>query len=377
MVIVFVVDTFCEVLNGTTMTAQRFVKGLRERGHEVRVLAIGEPGPDNYYVNEAHYGFISKLGHASGIGFAKFDRAVARQALDGADVVHFLLPLPFEMQVLKVAQEMGVPHSAAYHMQPENMSYIMHMNKVPGFNTFLYNLYNKVFFKHFRHIHCPSQFIARELQKHQYEAKLYVISNGVGENFVPAETYREPDPDLYHILMIGRLNPEKRQEVLIDAVAHSKYKDKIQIHFAGIGNTKKHLIEKGRILKHPPTIDFYDQKDLIDLMHNSDLYVHTAVVEIEAIACLEALSAGMVPVICNSEMSATTQFALDARSLFRADDPRDLAEKIDYWIEHPEEKKEMSQKYAESGKHYQLQDSITKMEYMLTECIRDFQEREG
>ena len=76
-------------------------------------------------------------------------------------------------------------------------------------------------------------------------------------------------------------------------------------------------------------------------------------------------------------MSATVQFALDARSLYRADDPRDLAEKIDYWIEHPEEKKEMSQKYAESGKKYQLEDSITKMEYMLTECIRDFQERES
>ena len=42
--------------------------------------------------------------------------------------------------------------------------------------------------------------------------------------------------------------------------------------------------------------------------------------------------------ICDAPKSATVQFALDENSLFRADDPKDFAAKIDYWIEHPKEK---------------------------------------
>ena len=43
--------------------------------------------------------------------------------------------------------------------------------------------------------------------------------------------------------------------------------------------------------------------------------------EIEAIACIEAFSCGLVPVIAGSEQSATPQFALDERSLFNAGRP--------------------------------------------------------
>lgn len=53
---------------------------------------------------------------------------------------------------------------------------------------------------------------------------------------------------------------------------------------------------------------------------------------------MEALACGLVPVIANSPLSATPQFALDDRSLFQAGNAGDLADKIDYWIEHPEER---------------------------------------
>ncbi len=69
-------------------------------------------------------------------------------------------------------------------------------------------------------------------------------------------------------------------------------------------------------------------------MAMSDLYVHAADVEIEAIACLEAVASGLVPVIADSPLSATSQFALDHRSLFEAGNVAILAERIDWWYEH-------------------------------------------
>lgn len=62
--------------------------------------------------------------------------------------------------------------------------------------------------------------------------------------------------------------------------------------------------------------------------------------EIEAISCMEAFASGLVPVIANSAKSATPQFALDERSLFTAGDSGDLTQKIDYWLEHEDERRE-------------------------------------
>lgn len=375
LVIVFVVDVYSDLKNGTTMTAHRFVEALRDRGHEVRVLAIGDPAPDNYFVKEAQYGFASNIGHGQGFSFAKFDEETARRALDGADVAHFLLPLPFEIRVRKVAEKMGVPCSAAFHLQPENASRILHIEKVAGIDNSLYKMLYHMFYKHFRHIHCPSRFIAGELKKHGYKGKMYVISNGVDDDFRPMKTEKVTDPNLFNILMTGRLSPEKNQAILIDAVKLSKYADKIQIYFAGDGPCKNNLIKRGAELPKPPIIRFYTQSDLIRLINSCDLYVHTATVEIEAIACLEALTCGLVPVICNSPMSATVQFAQDDRSLFRLNDPKDLAAKIDFWIEHPEQKALLSQQYALYGDQFRVSDSVKKAEFMFQETIADYQGR--
>jgi len=105
-------------------------------------------------------------------------------------------------------------------------------------------------------------------------------------------------------------------------------------------------------------------------MQNCDLYVHTATIEIEAIACLESMATGLVPVIANSEKSATRQFALDKRSLFETENPRDLARKIDYWIEHPAERQEMSDAYAHSAEQYRMQKSVKRWKKCSTMLLR-------
>ena len=62
---------------------------------------------------------------------------------------------------------------------------------------------------------------------------------------------------------------------------------------------------------------------------------------------MEAFACGLVPVIADSPRSATPQFALDERSLFPAGDTDVLAERIDWWLEHPEERREMGRQARE------------------------------
>ena len=88
-------------------------------------------------------------------------------------------------------------------------------------------------------------------------------------------------------------------------------------------------------------------------------------------SCMEAFACGLVPVIADSPRSATPQFALDERSLFPAGDSDALAQRIDWWIEHPEERKDMELRYAEHAKQYALEKSIQQTEEMFRMAIEE------
>ena len=124
-------------------------------------------------------------------------------------------------------------------------------------------------------------------------------------------------------------------------------------------------------LPNPIVMNFYEPERLLDILHMADLYVHTSDAEIEAMSCMEAFACGLVPIIADSPRSATPQFALDERSLFPAGDSDVLAKRIDWWIEHPEERKEMELRYAEHAKQYALDRSIQQTEEMFRMAIAE------
>lgn len=373
MKIVVVIDLYDYLTNGTVMTAYRFVEELKKKGHEVRVVATGAKGENCFEVPERYIPLATEVAKLQQIRFGKPEVETLMNAFQGADLVHFYLPFKLEKKGRKIAEKMGIPTTAAFHLQPENVTYNAGLKWSKLAPKVLYATFRNRFFKYFDHIHCPSVFIADQLRKHGYKAKLHAISNGVDRDFVPAENKKVLDPEHINILMVGRYANEKRQDVLIKACAKSKYADKIHLTLAGKGpNLPRYKKLAEKYLKNPVTFGFYSKEELLPLIQNQDLYVHAADVEIEAIACIEAFACGIVPIIANSPKSATPQFALDDRSLFKAGNAQDLADKIDYWIEHPDELKEMGDKYVEHGKKYSIDYSIAKAEEMFKEAIADY-----
>lgn len=374
MKILLVMDQFDHTNNGTTMSAVRFAESLKKHGHEVRIVSTGKESPDKYVVRSYHFPpVVKQIIQNQGMTLAKPSREVLKKAIIWADIVHFLMPFPLSIQGAKIARELSVPATAAFHVQPENITYTLKINKVEKINTALYQGFKNIFYNQFSHIHCPSNFIAEELRKNGYTAKLHVISNGVDSDFY----FRKIDkiPLLrgkFVILMVGRLANEKRQDLLIEAAGLSKYRDQICLILAGQGPKKKFYEKAGEKLPNKVLIDFFDKEKLRDIIAMSDLYVHTADAESEAISCIEAFCSGLVPVISNSPKSATSQFALNNRCLFNAGDPYDLAAKIDYFIEHPKEKRLLEREYAVYGKQYNIEDCVYKMEEMFKEAIDEY-----
>ena len=377
MKILIVIDQYDNLSNGTTISAKRFVDGLRKDGNEVQILSTGKDEEDK--VSLKTYKFpkiIDKYFKANEMVFARPDEEVMRNVFKDQDVIHFYMPFRLAKKGVKVAEEMHIPHTTAFHVQPENITYTMGLGTHHHLNDTIYT-YFRNYFNKFRHIHCPSNFIANRLKEHGYTAKLHVISNGVGEEFKYDRKEKPQElKDKIVITMVGRYAPEKRQDVLIETIKKSKYENKIQLVLAGKGLCYEQYEKQGENLTNKPILKFYPKDELVDLLSYTDIYVHSADAEIEAISCLEAIACGNVPIISNSNESATVQFAMDEDSLFEHGNSDDLASKIDYFLDNPKVLEEKRKAYSEFANQFRIEKSEKIMEEMFREEIEDYKKLE-
>lgn len=367
MKILIAIDTYQTNNNGTSISAQRYAEVMRKHGHEVRILSVDS---EHYRLAERHIYPFDHLIHKHGFRFAnslsKCSTEVIREAVTWCDMVHCMMPFMLSNRVKRMADEVGRPATAAFHIQPENLTSSAGLGKVTWITDATYRLFYHMVYKHFRHVHTPSQFMADELVKHGYDMHLYPISNGIDPSFRYNKVEKDASlRDKIVIVMTGRLSHEKRQDLLLKAVKESKYADRIQIIFAGKGPLYDYYKRLGDKLPLKPIFGYYNRQQLQDLLSQTDLYVHASDMESEAIGCIEAFAMGLVPIISDSSLSATRQFALDDRSLFEAGNSKSLAERIDYWLEHEEERREMEVRYAEHAIHYHLEPCVERFEQML------------
>ena len=164
MKILLVIDQFDAANNGTTISAKRFATHLREHGNEVRVVSTGAPSEDKYVVAEWKSPIGEKLIKSQGMAFGKPEIDVLENAISWAEVVHFMMPFTLSIEGLKVCQKLGVPHTAAFHVQPENITSSIGLKDATLVNKALYHTFRDVFYNYFKHIHCPSHFIANQLK---------------------------------------------------------------------------------------------------------------------------------------------------------------------------------------------------------------------
>ena len=372
MKILIAADVLGEENNGTTIACMNLVRYLRSMGDEVRIICTDKDkiGVPNYYVvPELNLGpIINKIVAKNNVSLAKPDKNIILKALEGVDIVHVMMPFALGIKTCELAKQQGIPVTAGFHVQAENFTAHIKMMNLSFVNTLTYKHFFKKLYSKVDAIHYPTEFIRDTFEEVIGErTNSYVISNGVNDQYRKEDVIRRAPYDKYfNILTIGRYSREKSHHLLIKAVANSKYKDNIRLIFAGQGPYKKNyerLAKKYHLVT--PIMKFYDRKELVNAINSSDLYVHPAEIEIEAISCLEAITCGIVPVINNSKRSATKAFALTDKNLFDCNSIKDLTNKIEYWYEHPIEKEECSNQYLGYTKQYEQNNCMKAMREML------------
>jgi len=371
MKICIVADVLGEPNNGTTLACLNLINHLQVCGHEVRVLCSDSDkrGIDNYYIVPVlSLGPINPYLRKNSVSLSKPDKKVVREALDGVDICHLMTPFALARSALKVCRERSIPVTAGFHCQAENVSaHIKLMNNKLA-NRTIYHEFYRHFYKHVDAIHYPTQFIRDTFEKSVGKTTNgYVISNGVNDIFKKEAV---PKRD-YQILFSGRYSKEKSHSTLLQAVAKSRYRDRITLVLAGQGPREKQIRRLASKLGLKNIVmKFYKREELVKVINESSLYVHPAKIEIEAISCLEAIRCGLVPVIADSPRSATPAFALGKNNLFECGNADDLASKIDYWFDHPEETARCSESYLGFTEQFAQITCMEKMESMLEEVVK-------
>lgn len=385
MNIVFVIDMIGAQNNGTTITAMRTAKVLKDHGHQVRFIGFVPKDHsdlsdyDIMETDEMNFGPFNNVIHENGMILSKIskeDYPKIRDFIKDADVVHLLMPFHLESQLRVLAKSMNIAVTSAMHVQPENVSYNIGLGHIRLVNSFIYWFFRHNMYRYTRNVHTPSMMMKDQMIHHHYTNDIFPISNGVSSRFVPAVREKPEElKDKFVILMIGRFSGEKRQDLIIKAIGKSKYNSRIQLILCGQGPLKKKLENlSDKYLKNPCLFKFVNQDQLYDIINYSDLYIHSSDAESEAIACIEAFSCGKVPIISDSKVSATNHFAKDERCLFKAGDPLSLRDRIDYFIEHPEVIKTLSPIYVEYGETFVLDNCVKQLEDMFEKAIYENQE---
>lgn len=384
MKILFVINNLYVKGNGLDASARRTMHELRKAGHDVRVLSgpnknAAQPQPD-FPLKEFRFPLFQGIIESQGFSYAASDMQVIEKAVRWADVIHLEEAFVLEIKVRKVAERLGKPITATYHLHPENITHSLGPLRYSKLvNRTILRTFRNLVYNHCDYIQCPTENVMDRLRRYHIHSKLEVISNGIIPDACtrpqePPEDYLDPSRPL-RVVYIGRLSKEKDQPSLLKAMQYCAHAGRIQLIFAGIGPCAKRyrkmaqkLYEKG-IVGYEPQFVFLDRDGLRDLAAGADLCVHCATIEVEGLSIMEAMQQGAVPVIAEGRYTGTSQFALNRRCKFPEKNPEALANRIDYWLSHPEERWKMGHRYAQEMEKYNISLSVKQLAALFQKAI--------
>ena len=209
MNITVVCDVLGEETNGTTIATTNLIKYLQSQNHNVKILCADadKKGLPNYYVvPNLNLGPFNEIVKKNNVTLAKPQDDIIRESLKDAEAVHIMLPFILGRRALKIAKEMGLPVTAGFHAQAENLSCHFRLQNWNFLNKAIYKNFYNHFYNRVDAIHFPTQFIREQFEKSiRKETNGYIISNGVNLHIQKKDIEKPAEfKDKFVVLSVGR-----------------------------------------------------------------------------------------------------------------------------------------------------------------------------
>lgn len=269
------------------------------------------------------------------------------------DVVHIQDHYPLCYYALRIAREHNVKVIGTNHFMPDNIApivpWIARFKR--SFNWLLWwwmlRLYNRLDIAT-----APSKTAVDVLKRQKIKVPVYPITCGVDlERFHPdpaidRSTWRRRyglAEDKIIFLFVGRVDGEKRLDVLIHAL-HQLKRDDIQLVIAGTGANVSRLNELAERLELGDKVCFtgyIPNEHLPSLLNSVDVFAMPSIAELLSIATLEAMATARPVLLANALALPELVKHGENGYLFNPGDAQDAAHYMSLLADHPERWLEM------------------------------------
>lgn len=329
MKIAIATAVYYPMINGVAVFSHNLAAGLADRGHEVMVLCPSQTGNNHtsiiddvetvylksiqakIYPDQIHQ--VPKkrrLFYRHGFRVSVFPKREIKKALDKfrPDVVHVQVSDPIGLSVVAYARKRGIPVVTTEHNQPDVITDPLHM---PGF---VKKPVDALLSAYFVNRQSKSDFVTMPTKQaidnlilsrgKEFNVPVAAVSNGVDlANFKPGKVsdkiYKkyEIPKDRPIVLYVGRVDPEKKVGLIIDAFKKAREKvPKALLIVVGDGVDKSRLERKVKEEGISENVRFLGRvlpPDLYELYKIGSLFATASEIETQGIVLIEAAATGL------------------------------------------------------------------------------------
>ena len=306
-------DTYAPQINGVSISLQLISEGLQRAGHQVTIFAPRIPGytddkpgivrlPSLKYLNDPPI-------YVAVLGTPRSTWSLTRKHFD---VLHAHSPLTVGLLAYFTASTKNLPLIYTYHTSITDYTHYLKIIGGTGvirhaarwFSTTSTNLGDQIV--------VPSPKFHRLLLEQKVTKPIHTIPNGIDlSHFKAAKnpgSFRSRlgiKPDAPILLSVGRVDPEKRLDFLIDAFV--RLADRIpnaHLVFAGDGSARKKLEAHAANTTVSDRIHFLgmvNRVELPDLLHDATVFLSASTTEVHPISVIEAIASSLPLVAVQDE----------------------------------------------------------------------------
>jgi glycosyltransferase involved in cell wall biosynthesis len=233
----------------------------------------------------------------------------------------------------------------------------------------------------------PSETAAAILRQQPIHIKVVAVSNGVQlERFKRDDSIKQAairrkyglDAEKKIFLFVGRLEAEKRADLLIEALGLLGRED-AQVAIVGIGTQFERLVQlthEKKLEGKVKLLGYVPQEDLPLLLNSVDFFCMPSPHEGQSIATLEALACGLPVLAANARALPELVHNGENGYLFEAESAESLAECMKVLLEAPEDWARMGEASLRIAQGHGLERSVERYEELYEEVRRIHERRE-
>lgn len=379
--------TYYPALNGQAIFTVNLAEGLAKCGHQVAVAVpsdqIRASRKERKGVQIEGVESVSlKIWHQDAY-FSPFPGKAVRHIFDAfqPEIVHIQDHYPLSRVVVQTAHRYGIKSVGTNHFMPENLAAYSGWlaNVKPLFNWlgwhWMMEVYNRVDIAT-----AQSKNAAELIRKQGLRRPVFPVSCGIDlHRFFPnlsidRRACRERyglDPERKIFLFVGRVDGEKKLDVLLRAMSHLK-RDDVQLAIAGRGAAMEQLKALANELNLGHRVQFtgfIPNEDLHVLLNSADIFVMPSEAELLSLATLEAMACGRPVLLANAV--ALPELVTEGVNgyLFKRGDPVDAARCMELLANQPECWPAMGKASVQKAQFHGLDNTVRQYEMLYEKLL--------